>query len=479
MKKKAAAFRCLFLAAIAFGSIAPLASAQPKPEAFRAGAATSNITLPLGARNGGVIARGAIAKQIHDELRARCLVLDDGRTKVAIAVCDLRMIDRAVVEEARKLACEATGIPPANVLISATHTHGAPGVIGMHPDAIDRWYRDFLIRRIADGIRRADLNLAPAQVGWGLGSVPNQTFNRRWHMKEGTATANPFGDKGDTVQMNPPRQSPNLVRPAGPADPGLTALSVQSADGQPLALLANYSVHYVGGYRGGHVSADYFGVFANRMAQLLEAPPSDPPFVAIMSNGTSGDLNNINFRQPRQSSKPWQKMREVGFEVADEALRVHQGIQHSATVSLGAAIVDLELGVRRPDAERIAWARKKIQEGAKSRTRIYAEETLELAKFPASVPVRLQVLRIGKLAIAAIPCEVFAETGLAIKEQSPLGATFMIELANGYNGYLPTRQQHAWGGYETWPARSSYLEVGAEAKIREAVLGLLRQVAEE
>jgi len=139
MRKEPAAFRCLFLAAIAFGSIAPLASAQPKPEAFRAGAATSNITLPLGARNGGVIARGAIAKQIHDELRARCLVLDDGRTKVAIAVCDLRMIDRAVVEEARKLACEATGIPPANVLISATHTHGAPGVIGMHPDEIDRW----------------------------------------------------------------------------------------------------------------------------------------------------------------------------------------------------------------------------------------------------------------------------------------------------------------------------------------------------
>ena len=447
MRKEPAAFRCLFLAAIAFGSIAPLASAQPKPEAFRAGAATSNITLPLGARNGGVIARGAIAKQIHDELRARCLVLDDGRTKVAIAVCDLRMIDRAVVEEARKLACEATGIPPANVLISATHTHGAPGVIGMHPDEIDRWYRDFLIRRIADGIRRADLNLAPAQAGWGLGSVPNQTFNRRWHMKKGTATANPFGAKGDTVQMNPPRQSPNLVRPAGPADPGLTALSVQGIDGRPLALLANYSVHYVGGYRGGHVSADYFGVFADRMAQLLEAPASDPPFVAIMSNGTSGDLNNI--------------------------------IQLSATVSLAAAVVDLELGVRRPDAERIAWAKQKIQEGAKSRTRIYAEETLELAKFPASVPVRLQVLRIGKLAIAAIPCEVFAETGLAIKEQSPLDATFTIELANGYNGYLPTRQQHAWGGYETWPARSSYLEVGAEAKIREGILKLLRQVAKE
>ncbi len=477
--KKAAIARIVSWAATAFVGLSAFAAPQAKPEVFRAGAATSNITLPLGARNGGVIARGAVATQIHDELHARCLVLDDGRTKVAIAVCDLRMIDRAVVEEARKLACEATGIPAANVLISATHTHGAPGVIGMHTEEIDRWYRGFLIRRIADGIRRANLNLAPARIGWGVGSVPDQTFNRRWRMREGTVPANPFGEKGDTVQMNPPRQSPNLIEPAGPADPGLTALSVRRSDGRPLALLANYSVHYVGGYQGGHVSADYFGVFSSRMAQLLETPESDPPFVAIMSNGTSGDLNNINFLLPRQSRKPWERMREVGFEMADKALQVVREIEHSSDVSLAAAFVDLELRVRRPDAKRIAWARKTQQEAVKGRPGIYAEETLQLAKFPASVPVRLQVIRIGRLGIAAIPCEVFAETGLAIKEQSPLDATFTIELANGYNGYLPTRQQHAWGGYETWPARSAYLEIGAEEKIRKAVRELLRQVAEE
>ena len=88
----------------------------------------------------------------------------------------------------------------------------------------------------------------------------------------------------------------------------------------------------------------------------------------------------------------------------------------------------------------------------------------------------LQAIRIGELGIAAIPCEVFAETGLAIKARSPLRPTFTIELANGYNGYLPTPEQHALGGYETWPARSSYLEVQAEPKIRSAVLGLLSKV---
>ena len=460
---------------------------RPGPDGLRAGAAASNITLPLGARNGGVIARGAAATQIHDELHARCLVLDDGKTQIAIAVCDLRMIDRSVVEQARIRASEATGIPPENVLISATHTHGAPGVIGIHPDKIDRDFREFLIGRIADGIRRAHGNLAPARIGWGSGSLPGQVFNRRWHMKEGSIPPNPFGETGDTVQMNPPGQSPNLIKPAGPADPELVIVSVQHRDGRALALLANYGVHYVGGYRSGHVSADYFGVFANRMTDLLDVHSSDPPFVAIMSNGTSGDTNNINFRAARERREPWQKMREVAFELADEALRVYRTIEHRSSVSLAGAAIDLELGVRRPNPERIAWAEKALvpPPGLDSptkihpRTVIYAQEALALARFPPTVPVRVQALRIGEIGIAAIPCEVFAETGLSIKEKSPFASTFTIELANGYNGYLPTRQQHEWGGYETWPARSSYLEVDAETTIRSAVLDLLEKTRSE
>jgi hypothetical protein len=82
-------------------------------------------------------------------------------------------------------------------------------------------------------------------------------------------------------------------------------------------------------------------------------------------------------------------------------------------------------------------------------------------------------LRIGDLAIAAIPCEVFVEIGLAIKQKSPFQQTFTIELANGCNGYLPTPEQHRLGGYETWRARSSYLEIEAAPKIFETVMDLL------
>ena len=99
-----------------------------------------------------------------------------------------------------------------------------------------------------------------------------------------------------------------------------------------------------------------------------------------------------------------------------------------------------------------------------TRPQVYAEEAIALAELPERVSVPLQAMRIGDLGIAAVPCEVFAATGLEIKARSPLKPTFLIELANGYNGYLPTPEQHAWGGYETWPARSSYLEVEAAPK---------------
>ena len=70
---------------------------------------------------------------------------------------------------------------------------------------------------------------------------------------------NPFGEVGDQVKMN--ARGDGLINAAGPVDPEVFALSIQTDSGRPIALLANYGTHYVGGYRRGHVSADYFGLF--------------------------------------------------------------------------------------------------------------------------------------------------------------------------------------------------------------------------
>ena len=383
------------------------------------------MTLPLGANNGGVILRGGPARQVHDELHARCLVLDDGTTRLAFVICDLRMIGRELIDRAKAAAAAALGWPADQMLVAATHTHAAPGVVGIQEAAIDRWYADFVERRIADAIRRAAGQLAPARIGWGRLPMPEHVFNRRWKVEPNTAPPDPFGETGDAVCTNPGASQP-LVEPAGPVDPELSVLSVQHADGRPLAVLANYGLHYVGGYAGGSVSADYFAVFAERLRELLGADDGDPPFIGMMSNGASGDVNNVNPRERGDRSPPWQKMRAVAEDLAQAAARSIRQIPHREAVKLAVATRELELAVRRPDEARLRWARTVVRgihdRDSLTRPQVYAEEAIKLSEFPERVPLRLQAMRIGELGIAAIPCEVFAETGLEIKQRSPLTA---------------------------------------------------------
>ena len=234
----------LLLAAVAVATagIEPSGNTPQERTARRlsAGAATSNITPPLGE----VIVGNWTpmpATHVHDELYARCLVLDDGEARIAIVVADNVGIPRRVLDEAKRLAGEPSGIPAERILIASTHTHSATTARGSErndpAEPLDA-YQTFVARRIADGIRRAVTNLEPARIGWGSGSLPQQVFNRRWFMQSGPHLVNPFGGT-DQVMMNPPVNSRDLVKPAGPTDPEISFLSVFSDTGRPIALLAN------------------------------------------------------------------------------------------------------------------------------------------------------------------------------------------------------------------------------------------------
>ena len=461
--------------------IAPAAYAQAAPAQLRAGAATANITPWLGlSLNGGMADRKTTF--VHDELHARAIVLDDGTTPLAIVVADSCMIPRKIHDEAKEIIRERTGIATERVLMAATHSHSCGTATGVFQSDPDPEYQRFLTRRLAEAVVRATVNLRPARAGWGAGKVPQHVFNRRWKLRPGAMPLHPFGKRDDKVKMNPSRGSPDLVEPAGPIDADVWVLSLQGTDGRPLALLANYSLHYVGGTGSGHVSADYFGMFAGRIQELLNADRLDPPFVGILSNGTSGDINNINFREPGTRKKPYEQMRLVANDVAAETLKVYRTIEHRDSFVLDVRQTTIKLGVRRPSEADVARAHK-ILASAKGPNlsgyeQIYARETLLLSRYPEDVEIILQTVRIGNLAICAIPCEVFVEIGLDLKRRSPFASTFTIELANGYNGYLPTVKQQGLGGYETWRARSSYLEVDAAPKIVAQIMRLLAELHE-
>ncbi|NOY01011.1 MAG: hypothetical protein GXP30_14980, partial [Verrucomicrobia bacterium] len=263
-------------------------------------------------------------------------------------------------------------------------------------------------------------------------------------------------------------------------------LSVESKEGRPIALLANHWLHYVGGVGKGHISADYFGVFSKRIGQLLAPKEEDPPFVGILSNGPSGDINNndyANYGKKKKHYEPYEKMRLVAEDLAQEVLSVRKTIKHQDWVKLGAVQAEMTLRYRRPDAEGLKRA-KGILENPKPDSREYAKQALfarraiDAAAFPETFEIAPQVFRIGDLCIAALPFEVFTEIGLEIESKSPFADTFTIELANGGNGYLPSPKQHKLGGYETW-LTVNRAEKGASPKIVMKLMELFSQLKNE
>ncbi|HBJ85383.1 MAG TPA: hypothetical protein DDZ88_16205 [Verrucomicrobiales bacterium] len=434
---------------------------------FRAGAATSNITPELGSSINGGFQDGKAAF-IHDELNARCLALDDGKTKLVFVVADSCVIGRGIFDEAKKMVNEATGLPMENMMMSATHSHSCGTLQAVGQSEPNPIYQRFVARRIADGVRRALNNLVPAKIGHGSVDVPWQVFNRRWKMKPGSILPTPLGVTTDQVKMNPGINNPNLVEPAGPTDPQVSFISVQTAEGKPLALLANYSLHYVGGVGPGHISADYFGAFAVRIGELLGVEQQEPAFVGIMSNGTSGDINNIDFRGGQAKEAPYGRIKIVANDVAQAVANALKSVKHSDSAPLAVAQKEITLGLRIPTPDEVEKAREVMKQSKlfprmETMEQVYARETVLLADFPKEVSAPLQIMKIGDLHVSAIPAEVFVEIGLELKKRhSP---TFSVSLANAYHGYLPTPEHHKLGGYETWRARSSCLEVDASTKI--------------
>jgi hypothetical protein len=450
---------------------------------FLAGAVTSNVTPQLGLPVIGGF-QPFPATHVHDELFARCIVLDDGSQRIAIVIVDILGIPREVTDLARVRIQQATGIKPSHVLIAATHTHSAVTPRGPRgtfwPDEISA-HSKFVASRIADGVQRAVNQLEPAQIGWGRTTLPGEVFNRRWFCNDAGLTANPFGGV-DQVRMNPPRNHPSLDRPAGPTDPEIRFLSVQSKEGRPIALLANYSLHYVGGVSRGHISADYYGYFARYIEEKIGAQQLDPPFVATMSNGTSGDINNINFR-PTPGTKRYgryEKMQEVANKAASKVAEAYQDVEYKQWVPVGAMQNDMVLKLRQPSEAILKHLRQAVKLPADKfqshrQEKVYAERIFKLADAPGQLTISLQTLKIGETGIAAIPFETFVETGLQIKSESPFKNTFTIELANGWYGYLPTPRQHRLGGYETWLG-TNWVEIEASEKITAKLLQMFQSL---
>lgn len=442
-------------------------------QVLKAGAAAIDIspTTPTSIIAGGFLE--GQATKLTDPLFVRAIVLDDQRTKIALVVVDTCMMTQDLIDEAKAIASKKCGIEVDHMMVSATHTHSAPAAMSCLGTRQDKAYAAMLPGKIAESICAADAKRQPAKIGWASIDDWEHTHNRRWIRKPERKVEDPFGEATGRANMHPGHLSADVIGPSGPVDPGLSVISVQTKEGTPLAVLANYSQHYFGAKA---ISADYYGHFSKYIAKLLKQPgDGNGPFVCAMSQGTSGDLMWMDYGSPAKSPG-LERYAEAVAMYAEKALK--EVVYHDH-VPLGIVEKRLTLGYRTPSEARLAWARPiaaKIENDLpKSLPEVYAREATILHE-RQKTEIKLQAIRIGDLTISTLPNEVYALTGLKLKGRSPFAAHFNIELANGAEGYIPTPEQHVLGGYTTWPARTAGLEVDAETKIVDTLVGALEEV---
>lgn len=452
---------------------------------FRAGAAAVDITPPLGTLiNGDFVTH--YARWVHDPLYAKALVLEQGETCVALVLVDICAMPSELISAVKQSIQAVTGIKPENVLIASTHTHAGGSVMSLLLGAADLPYSQKLPALLVEAVRKAWAQRRPARVGFGAVDVPQHVLCRRYVMQPGYVARNPVTGGTDEVKTNPFGAESLIDHPLAPVDPQVSFMAVQGTDGNWLSVLANYSLHYVGDWPTGTLSADYFGVFARQLQQRLG---TDDSFVGMMSNGTSGDVNVWDFRNPtRYSKEPFAKSTLIGSDIAEAVHGTLAAISWQSDPQLTVRYAEEQVATRKPTPTETEAARAVVADtdyaairvvNERALEQIYAREQVLLSECPDEITFPVQAIRVGSGVIGALGGEFFAETGLALRQAFADRPYFTVTMANGYVGYVPPAQEIKRGGYETWRCRTSFLVPNAEHQLRERLTELLHETLSE
>lgn len=417
----------------------------------RIGFANADITPAAGTPMGSW--EGKTARTVHDRLSAAACVIESNDTFVAIVGIDGGVTQRSMCDAARASIAASTLIPPANVLIGASHTHTGGPMLSIFNGKADEKYTQFVGERVVEAVRCAWKSLLPAEIGLGTGSVSGIHFNRRFLMRDGREVTHPG------------KMHPEIIRPAGPVDPDVGVLAARDADGKLIGVIVNFACHSTV-ISDDSYSADYAHYLREHLRQIFSP---DLPVVFLL--GACGDVTQVNNRAPgKEMGHAWGNM--FGATLAGEAARAITRISFAKDVPLKVVTEKTTLRLRdNPDLERLAptlglgsgeWWDK-----------IYVNERAEFEQMRERQPTRdaeIQAIRIGPLGIVANGAELFCQPALDIKSASPITPTWVVTLANEYLGYVPTASAFYAGGYEPRTARSSFLAPDSAQRIVEASL---------
>lgn len=421
-----------------------------KDVSLKAGVAKDIITPPIGVPLAGYWFKKKPSMGIHDELYVRAIVLEQGKTRVALAVCDVLGFERSTVEKVRRMVEEKTGIPHQNVIMAATHTHSGPaglsegkeyksvfavGGLFQHDSSaytgekFDRSLVEILVRKIAGAIQRATYQMQEVQVGTLIGRVEEIGKNRR-----------------DPTYVN---------------DPDVPITLIEGTDG-PLSILYSYACHPTVMHQDNRlISADFPGFSNLQLERISKALP-------IFMTGAAGDVST---RYTRRETT-FREVARMGSILASETFKVVNKItlQEVSHLSIRSKIVSLpvrelpslEEAQNRSNKARDRLVQLRAQhaspaeiksaethvEGAQATINLLEKSRITELK---NIEIEIQLLKIGDSGVLTIPGELFVQPGKDIKAYAQ-SRGFHLHIccyANGKIGYIPTEDIFEDGGYES------------------------------
>lgn len=417
---------------------------------LHAGAARVVITPPIGVPLSGYFAaegRRETARDVHDDLYARALVLNDGERSIAIVTIDLIGLGDEEVAAVREYVQREAGIAPGSLILACTHTHSGPIVhpfphSDLVPGQADEHYFHLLPRLIGSAVVMAVRRQRPARIGAGTGSS-YININRREILADGTLRGLPYLGKN----------------PDGITDREVGVLRVDdAASGAPLAVLLSYACHPVVLGPNLEISADYVGYTVNFLEQAL-----GPGTVALFANGAQGDMNAIVHPGTYADAE------RLGVTLGAEALKVALSTEtrEDARIAIATRRTELPLNpTSTPERQReyMRFLEEEHRRYTKEDDTMRAwdiEMRLAIAGYrlymreQMTQPFMLaEVTAFGisgdgvSIGLVSEPAELFCEYGMRAREHSSFAVTLVLGLANGSISYVPTPNVYVEGGYE-------------------------------
>lgn len=414
-----------------------------------------------------------ITDHVRDPLFATAMALEgngaQGKGTVLVG-CDLIAIDKHITDGVReKVKQSVPDLDPMHVILNASHTHTGPLLaqetrrfpnLGYHKTIADiitpEQYSEFAIEKIAEAVKEAWEGRAPGGINTAEGYAA-LGFNRRAIYNNGTGVM--YG------QVN----SVHFRGLGGPEDPRVAMLFTWDVKHELTGILFSAACTAQVMESISSISADYIGELRNLIAERWNM--NVPVLGMIGAAGDLAPLDSIN--KHRRKYDPDADLRQLAtrlLRVLEEGLDMAKdNIQTTLTFKHVVRQIDLPLreAVKSESdlaKEELSRFKEQIAKepdavayftslGFKEQNEIFnyyaIVDRYEHLQVTSSYPIELHVLRLGDVAFAMNPFELFTEYGLQIKARSAAKVTFIAQLACGNSGYLPTAGAIASGGYST------------------------------